>query len=583
MPHTRRSLPEGGLNGKRSSLALTAISPMFSEQVARETTVLIPAAGRVPEGVLALSNISNPAMIPVAGRPVIHWTMSYLRGLGFRKFVIAVARRGGFIEDFVHCAFGSTCEVDFITPSKPGGLGQTVLDLSRQVKSPRAMVVLGDTHFQLGSEPLPADEPWVLVSKVEESYRWCIARTRADHTVEELKDKERDLTGALDALIGVYWFPDAAEFRDAAEAAAKVADAEARPAEMKGVLEGVRKRRGLKAFHAAEWLDCGNPDRQAASHQALLQKREFNELSIDPVLGTITKRSRNVAKFVDEINYLRQLPADLQVLFPRVLDFSTDPKAPFVTLEYYGYPSLSDAFVFENVDPGIWERVFAHLKLLLTEGFMKHSAPLPEGAVHEMLVGKTRARLASLQGPPELAALVRHGGKVKVNGRELDNLPACWDKIEAAVKDFAARAKGSIIHGDLCFSNILYDLRSRICKLIDPRGSFGPHGVTGDARYDLGKLFHSVYGNYDFLVHDLFQVSLEGTSLTVDIRTRPSHRAIEERFEKVFFQDGTFARKDALLVAGLLFASMLPLHSDAPKRQLAMYGTALMLLDEALR
>ena len=58
------------------------------------TTVLIPAAGRVPEGILALGNISCPAMIPVAGRPVIHWTMRYLRSLGLRRFAIAVSRRG---------------------------------------------------------------------------------------------------------------------------------------------------------------------------------------------------------------------------------------------------------------------------------------------------------------------------------------------------------------------------------------------------------------------------------------------------------------------------------------------------------
>ena len=36
-----------------------------------EITVLIPAAGRVPEGLLALSNISCTALIPVGGRPVI--------------------------------------------------------------------------------------------------------------------------------------------------------------------------------------------------------------------------------------------------------------------------------------------------------------------------------------------------------------------------------------------------------------------------------------------------------------------------------------------------------------------------------
>ena len=64
-------------------------------------TALIPAAGRVPEGVLALSNIACPAMIPVAGRPVIHWTLSYLRSLGISRFRLAVSRRGMFVEDFV--------------------------------------------------------------------------------------------------------------------------------------------------------------------------------------------------------------------------------------------------------------------------------------------------------------------------------------------------------------------------------------------------------------------------------------------------------------------------------------------------
>ena len=37
------------------------------EAVVNETTVLIPAAGRVPEGLVSLSNISCTALIPVAG------------------------------------------------------------------------------------------------------------------------------------------------------------------------------------------------------------------------------------------------------------------------------------------------------------------------------------------------------------------------------------------------------------------------------------------------------------------------------------------------------------------------------------
>ena len=97
-----------------------------------ETVVLIPAAGRVPENVMALSNIACPAMVPVAGRPVIYWTVRYLQSLGLRRFVMAVARRGMFVEDFVDCALGQDCEIRFLVPSCDGGVGRTVHGTGRR-------------------------------------------------------------------------------------------------------------------------------------------------------------------------------------------------------------------------------------------------------------------------------------------------------------------------------------------------------------------------------------------------------------------------------------------------------------------
>jgi hypothetical protein len=114
--------------------------------------------------------------------------------------------------------------------------------------------------------------------------------------------------------------------------------------------------------------------------------------------------------------------------------------------------------------------------------------------------------------------------------------------------------------------------------LIDPRGSFGAAGIFGDTRYDLAKLYHSVYGLYDFIINDLFRVSVKGTDVTLDIRTSPRHKEICERFESVFFPH--FNREEVLLVTAMLFASMPALHYDAPQRQTAMYIRTLQLLDE---
>lgn len=546
-----------------------------------DVEVLIPAAGSVPEGLLALSNIGCPAMIPVAGRPLIHWTLSYLRDLGLRRFTIAVPKRGLFVEDFVDCAFGQECDVSFLTPSREAGVGGTVKELADHATGRAALVVLGDTHFQLSdANLLRGREPFVLVDTVEESYRWCIARIADDGTIEQLIDKQPDVPGSLNALIGVYYFPDRHQLVEAARLAIQAADRSGRRTEMSDILMHLGEESPVKAVRAADWLDCGNADRQAASHRALLQRRAFNELSVDPVFSTITKRSRHVAKFVDEIEYLRLLPPDLSVLFPRVIDSSTQWDAPFLTMEYYGYPSLADVFVFENVDAGIWERVFQHLRNIIADGFMAHSRPLSPGTVREMCLGKTRTRLGGSNWPADLKTLMKHEGELRVNGRRVRNVFQMWDDLEQAVEHLEDTAEGCIIHGDMCLSNVLYDLRSRVCKLIDPRGSFGRSGLYGDIRYDVAKLYHSVYGLYDFIANDLFHVSVVGSDVKLDLRTQPRHMQVRERFENVFFE--AFDRREVLLYTGFLFASMPPLHYDHPRRQIAMYANALLLLEEAL-
>lgn len=545
---------------------------------AENITVLIPAAGRVPEGVLSLSNIACPALIPVAGRPVIHWTINYLRSLGLHKFVIAVSRRGMFVEDFVDCAFGRDCEIEFIVPTHDGGVGTTVKELLDYVKTESALVVLGDTSFQFADASLLNEsQPFVLTHTVEASYRWCIAENDGDGFVKCFHDKKPNLPAPLDALIGVYYFPDATAAKEAADKTIEQTTRSGR-IELSAILDGLRTEIPIKLVKAGDWLDVGNPDKQALSHQTLLQKRAFNELNIDATLGTITKRSQNVEKFVDEINYLRLLPQELSVLFPRVLNYSTDWNDAWMTMEYYGYPTLTEIFVFENVEPSVWEQVFIHLREIIINGFMRYERPLPKDTLQKMYLEKTEQRLAELKTSPELSTLVKHEGLITVNGKELKNLPLLWDKLREAFSEMESKTIGHIIHGDLCLTNILYDLRSRICKLIDPRGSFGSQGIFGDTRYDLAKLYHSIYGLYDFIVNDLFRVSVKGTNVTLDIRTSPRHKEICERFERVFFSH--FNREEVLLVTAMLFASMPALHYDAPQRQTAMYVRSLQLLDE---
>jgi hypothetical protein len=393
----------------------------------------------------------------------------------------------------------------------------------------------------------------------------------------ELRDKVPGLQGPLDALIGVYWFPDITLLRRAAHAAL---DDQGPGASMADVLVRVQAEVPIRVERAGQWLDCGNPDRQAASQRTLLQERAFNELSVDETLGTITKRSTRPEKFVDEINYIRLLPTDLSVLFPRLIDYSTAWDDPYVTMEFYGYPTLSELFVFENVDPSVWHRVFQHLDAIVRGRLMSHRRPIDPADVMQMFLGKVLSRADELSGPPELVELMGLDGDIDINGRTLPGLLAVRAPVADRVEQLAKRVEGSVIHGDLCFSNILYDLRAGIAKLLDPRGSFGKAGIYGDPRYDIAKLHHSVHGDYDFITADLFDVSVDGRRTELRVHRRPYHDEIGARFDEVFFS--SFDRSEITLISGLIFLGLPALHYDAPRRQIAFYLRGLELIDDAL-
>jgi len=349
---------------------------------------------------------------------------------------------------------------------------------------------------------------------------------------------------------------------------------------MKAILERVAATAPLKAVRAGDWLDCGNADRQAASHQALLQKRAFTSWRSTRCSARSPRRAATSRSSSTRSTTCGCCRGSWRCSSPRRRLLGGLGGA-VVTLEYYGYPSLAEAYVFENVDPasGTDLRPPPRDRRRALHG---HHRPLSEGTLEEMLLGKTKKRLDRLAGPSELVRLVKHEGEIRLNGRPVQSLAALWPRIEAEVARLSANAKGSIIHGDLCFSNILYDLRSRVCKLVDPARVLRPH--RHHRRRTLRRRQALPLGARPVRLPHQRPVLGEGPtglSLDLELRTRPDHERIRERFEKVFFgPGGPFDRREVLLMTALLFASMLPLHDDAPKRQLAMYATALRLLHD---
>ena len=139
------------------------------------------------------------------------------------------------------------------------------------------------------------------------------------------------------------------------------------------------------------------------------------------------------------------------------------------------------------------------------------------------------------------------------------------------------------MHGDYCFSNILFDSSNYIFKLIDPRGRLDADAtIYGDPRYDIAKLRHSVVGLYDFIVQGLFKLTENNSEFEYKILTTEDYRVLEDIFDKYSIENG-FDVQEIKFIEGLLFLSMIPLHKDNFDRQKVFYLKAIELLNDTVK
>ena len=138
----------------------------------------------------------------------------------------------------------------------------------------------------------------------------------------------------------------------------------------------------------------------------------------------------------------------------------------------------------------------------------------------------------------------------------------------------------SIMHGDFCFSNTLYDFKSQSVKVIDPRGlSADCKEITnyGDLRYDVAKLAHSIIGKYDFIMAGRFEYSESSKyDIKFNIYDNDNCRIAKYFLDRMSSLYNITADTIYPIMINL-FLSMLPLHNDNTIHQKALLANALRL------
>lgn len=535
---------------------------------------IVLCAGGINYANLPISTSQSNAMVPVNGKPVIGWILDDLLQKQIKCVTVVLREEDQRLAAFLQRAYSDRMDILQVPIPAGGSIVHSLqAGLQKLSNSGVVRVLLGDT---LVRDSFQANFDFVYTGLVEDSRRWCLAVLGQDGHVTDYVDKKEFQFPEKVALVGYYHFQKGDFLLACVNECLHNKEHE-----LSDVLKRYGQQYPIRALSANEWHDFGHIENLLIARRRLLQSRFFNSLTINPVLNTITKISDHNQKLEDELDWYLALPAEMQVLTPRILRHEQINDRLHIVQEYYGYPTLAELYVYGEIPSDAWASILRQIMRVHDE-FKRYPSTLNQDEIYDMYMDKTRQRLEMLGEQGQDWELRLKQKDIIFNERKLQNILELLPTLEEQIRQLVMSTNVCIVHGDFCFSNILFDVNNQIIRLIDPRGRFGRKGIYGDPRYDIAKLRHSISGQYDFIMADMFTIEEDAPGVFAGrIFSNGVQEHVAEYFDHLLERDGYLSR-EIRLIEGLLFISMLPYHNDHPRRQQMLYVTGLNLLNEVL-
>lgn len=310
--------------------------------------------------------------------------------------------------------------------------------------------------------------------------------------------------------------------------------------------------------------------------------RAYNSFTLNPQTKASVIKTSEEDRLKGEANYYLDLPSDLKVFFPRLIDCNL--KNPYsLELEYYAYNNLGNVMVSSDYDDTFWENAFDFLLGYIN--CYKNSQSIDANRRDSLLmfIDKTEKEYVNLMYNFDFFRELMNVDEFVLNGKTLKSFDSIWGKIKEFIETKLIEDKFYFIHGDLCFSNILYGVNSitndLILKMIDPRGMFGETKYYGDPYYDLAKISHSCNGGYEYFIYDKFDVNVNGNQFDLKFENESNKQNINKKFVDLVNRFG-FDYQKIRLIEGCIFIGMCARHYDSLERQKAMFITGLDILNQ---
>ncbi len=306
-------------------------------------------------------------------------------------------------------------------------------------------------------------------------------------------------------------------------------------------------------FSKFEWYDFGHALSYYQSRKQFLETRYFN--SIKPFKKYLKKESSNIFKMWCEFSWLSALKLDFPNNIPYVTNFSIKNSSASYDIEYINKAPLSDIFVFGNISEKREMHILNNLHIFLNE---LHSTPqfnFENNISENFICNKLNFRKSEI-----LDFVIQNNYDLLLFENMINQNLEFFQNYSLV---------NGVIHGDFCFSNIIYDSSSDCPIIYDPRGFTDENvgfSMYGPINYDVYKLAHSYVTGYDNII--------------ANHRTNEYFNKENLKKRLVLFNK-IFKINESELLNGLinLFLSMIPLHKDNTERQIKFLNMSKLLYE----
>ena len=382
-------------------------------------------------------------------------------------------------------------------------------------------IMLSDAIYNFDITNIAPDS--ISAMEVEDYKRWCMVDSKIN-----FYDKPENKPPTNFALSGIYKFSNPKLFYDIAK---KYIENTKEETQFAGILSSYNDKKSLKIFEheIIDFLDFGTLENYISNKNVPIS-RKFNKLEFNK--GVVKKKSISMPeKIISEALWMKHFPIN-QENIPRVYDI--DYQNGSIDIEFISGFTLREIMMYYDNSREFWSNVFnsIHSFVINCKEFTFSSTEFWDSVIQKTIL------------------------------RSEKNEDEFIEYYKKLIFKSGFYNETTLFHGDLVFSNIIYDPVTKNLKFIDPNGRFFGHHV-----YDLCKMGQSIFGNYDLIDSEMYIFDDKFFKIFSTDRNY-----IEEEFFNIFSKEiELIGEKTFYAIVASLYLSLIPLHKHNKNNQNLYY------------